>query len=115
MENPGFEAIKSVISAIPAGQVLSYGEVAALAGRPGGQRMVVWVLKAWGQKLPWHRVVRRGPRIAIKDPDGALLQRRLLESEGWAVDSGGRLSKPMASTDEDDRWPSDEWKDWNTM
>jgi methylated-DNA-protein-cysteine methyltransferase-like protein len=87
-----FERIRTVLKAIPRGEVRSYGEVALAAGFPRGARTVVWVLKtSEAHQLPWWRVVRKDRTIAIKNPDGAMLQRRLLESEGWRVEPEGHL------------------------
>lgn len=94
---PGpFDRIKVVILAIPFGEVMSYGEVARVAGYPRGARTVTWVLKTCSDKdgLPWHRVVNKDRRIAIKNPDGHFLQWKLLEAEGWALDERGKLVKP---------------------
>lgn len=90
-----FDRIKAVLRVIPAGEVMAYGEVALRAGFPRGARTVVWVLKTCAEKeqLPWHRVVNRDRRIAIKNPDGASVQRRLLEAEGWTVGEDGRLRR----------------------
>jgi len=90
-----FDLTKAVILGIPPGEVMGYGEVAIRAGFPRGARTVVWVLKTCSERdrLPWHRVVNKDRRIAIRNPDGAHLQRALLESEGWSVDPMGRLSK----------------------
>lgn len=94
-DEPGaFDRIRAVLRAIPWGEVMSYGEVALRAGFPRGARTVVWVLKTSDQYgLPWHRVVRQDRRIAIKNPDGHLLQARLLEAEGWSLDPEGVLKK----------------------
>ena len=88
-----FEKIKLVLKSIAFGEVMAYGEVALRAGFPRGARTVVWVLKTCSQKdgLPWHRVVRKDRRIAIKDPEGHFLQRKLLENEGWTVAEDGTL------------------------
>jgi methylated-DNA-protein-cysteine methyltransferase-like protein len=96
-----FERIKAVLKAIPRGEVMGYGEVALAAGFPRGARTVVWVLKTCSEKdgLPWHRVVRKDRKIAIKDSEGHFLQRKLLEAEGWTVDPTGLLKavqKPLA-------------------
>jgi len=88
-----FDRIKTVLRSIGRGEVMSYGEVALRAGFPRGARTVAWVLKTSGDKegLPWHRVVRKDRRIAIRNPDGHFLQQKLLEAEGWRVDETGRL------------------------
>ena len=91
-----FERIKIVIKAIPHGEVMGYGEVGDAAGFPRSARTVSWVLKTSSEKdgLPWHRVVNKERRIAIKNPDGHHLQRALLESEGWKFDKTGKMFRP---------------------
>jgi methylated-DNA-protein-cysteine methyltransferase-like protein len=91
-------AILDVVRRIPRGAVATYGQVALLAGYPGGARVAGAVLRAAGTTpgVPWQRVVgRRGPgtgRIAIHDPIGAALQRRLLEAEGVEVSDAGGIA-----------------------
>lgn len=51
------EAVLDIVSAIPPGRVLSYGDVAALVGR-GGPRQVGRVLAEYGSLTSWWRVVR---------------------------------------------------------
>jgi methylated-DNA-protein-cysteine methyltransferase-like protein len=91
-----FERIKIVIKAIPYGEVMGYGEVGEAAGFPRAARTVTWVLKTSSEKdgLPWHRVVNKQRRIAIRNPDGHHLQRALLESEGWKFDETGKMHRP---------------------
>jgi methylated-DNA-protein-cysteine methyltransferase-like protein len=87
------EEIYAVVAAIPRGKVATYGEVAELAGRPSGHRIVARAMRTCPARLPWQRVVgrhdTRRARIAIGDPDHAALQRRLLESEGVVFDQAG--------------------------
>lgn len=92
-EPSAFDLIKDVLRRIPYGEVMSYGEVAVRAGFPRGARTVTWVLKTCSEKdgLPWHRVVRKDRRIAIRNPEGHFLQQKLLETEGWQVEADGRL------------------------
>ena len=51
--------IFEVVRRIPAGRVLTYGDVAALAGLPGHARLVGYALHALppGTTVPWHRVI----------------------------------------------------------
>ena len=53
------ERVIRIIQGIPAGQVMTYGQVAAAAGSPRGARQVVRVLHSMSEKyeLPWHRII----------------------------------------------------------
>ncbi|GAB6900972.1 MGMT family protein [Kineosporia succinea] len=51
--------VLDVVNAIPPGQVLTYGDVAALVGH-GGPRQVGKVMSQWGSLVPWWRVLRAG-------------------------------------------------------
>ncbi len=79
------ERVWQVVSMIPVGQVATYGQVASLAGLPGRARFVGQVLANLpaDTRLPWHRVVKSGLRIAERaDPTGASEQRLRLLAEG---------------------------------
>jgi methylated-DNA-protein-cysteine methyltransferase-like protein len=81
-----FERILRVVSKIPRGRVMTYGQVAAAAGLPRGARVVGYALRGCKGAVPWQRVVglrRKGlGRVSIKDPVGAALQQQRLEREG---------------------------------
>ncbi len=87
-----------VIRRIPRGRVTTYGQVAELAGIPGGARIAAAALKVSKptDRLPWQRVIGKAStnrgRIAIHDPVGAAIQRQLLESEGVAINDTGLVS-----------------------
>jgi methylated-DNA-protein-cysteine methyltransferase-like protein len=87
--------IYEVVRAIPRGRVLTYGEVAELAGMPSGHRVAARAMRGCPSGLPWQRVVgkqdARRARIAIADPKSAALQRRLLEREGVVFDERGYI------------------------
>ncbi|MEO6773787.1 MAG: MGMT family protein [Kofleriaceae bacterium] len=95
-----FTRMHAVIRAIPRGRVATYGQVAELAGVPGGARIAGASLKARrSEGLPWQRVIgkasgRRG-RIKILDPVGAAIQRQLLEDEGVEVGDKGLIDLGM--------------------
>jgi len=89
-----FGRMHEVIRAIPRGRVATYGQVAELAGVPGGARIAAASLKAKrSEGLPWQRVIGKGGgrngRIKILDPVGAAIQRELLEREGVDVGDKG--------------------------
>lgn len=96
------ERIIAVIRAIPRGEVMTYGQVAAAAGVPRGARVVVWALRTAPVRLPWHRVVGRAregwAKISIKDPVGAALQMRLLKKEGVTFSRGGEIAVATSSS-----------------
>ena len=81
---------------VPRGRVVTYGQVAELAGHPGAARAVGAAMRAsTGRGLPWQRVVgkqaRNLARVAILDPVGGAVQRGLLEREGVAFTLAGYI------------------------
>lgn len=93
-----FAAIYQVVRQIPPGRVLTYGQVAELAGMPGAARAVGAAMRASSPDLglPWQRVVgKRGPStglVRIHDPMGAGVQRALLEAEGVTFTDAAGIS-----------------------
>nr|WP_312683963.1 MGMT family protein [Stenotrophomonas chelatiphaga] len=84
------ERILAVIRAIPAGQVMGYGQVAARAGLPGRARLTARVLGMnEDPDLPWHRVLRADGRIAMPEGSrGWREQSQRLRAEGVVVERG---------------------------
>ena len=94
-----YDEFYAVVRRIPRGRVLTYGQVAELAGHPGASRAVGAAMRAsTGRGLPWQRVVgahaRGQAKIAILDPVGGSVQRALLEKEGITFTPGGYI--PLA-------------------
>lgn len=91
----GWAPIHRVVRRIPAGRVASYGQIAALAGRPRAARQVGYALHALAidSDVPWHRVVDAAGRISARSgtEDPARLQRARLEAEGVTFDARGRI------------------------
>ena len=93
-----YRLIYEVIQRIPKGHVATYGQVAELAGIPGGGRVAGAALKVSKPKhqLPWQRVIGKASklrgRIAIHDPVGAAIQRQLLEAEGVEIGETGLVA-----------------------
>ncbi|MEN5210215.1 MGMT family protein [Stenotrophomonas terrae] len=99
----GHARILETIRAIPRGQVLGYGEVAAKAGLPGRARLVARLLGANDDPtLPWHRVLRSDGRIAMPEGSrGWREQSQRLRAEGVVVENGRvKRPKPPRSLDE---------------
>ena len=80
-----------MVGAIPAGVVLTYGEVAIEAGFPGAARAVGNVLAGSDGALPWWRVVTADGRLV---PDAELEQARLLRSEGVVLRDAHHVRLP---------------------
>ena len=76
-----FRKMQAVVRRIPRGKVLTYGDVAYLAGFPGSARQVVWALRADAGTLPWHRVIGAGGKILLTGQPG-LEQKIRLRTEG---------------------------------
>ncbi|MEX1030449.1 MAG: MGMT family protein [Paenibacillaceae bacterium] len=90
---PFTQRVVEIIKAIPAGYVMTYGQIAAEAGSPRGARQVVRILHSMGEKydLPWHRVVNARGEIAIQQEEGRYMQKLYLENEGVVFDSNGLI------------------------
>ncbi len=82
-----------VLRGLPAGSVMTYGEVALEAGHPGAARAVGSLLARGGHDLPWWRVVNRSGRLV---PGQEEEHRRLLRAEGVPV-IDGHVSMPAVS------------------
>lgn len=81
-------AVYLVMAQIPHGKLVSYGELAAMAGLGRAAR---WVGRLMSQlpddtHLPWHRVIAAGGRLSL--PAGSVAgheQRQRLRAEGLTV------------------------------
>lgn len=81
--------VRQIVKAIPSGYVLSYGDVAALAGSPAHARLAGRILGAIGfnSEIPCHRVVTAAGRTAPHWPT----QTALLRQEGVTFLSSGNV------------------------
>lgn len=83
-----------VISSIPVGKVLTYGQVARMAGYPRMARSVGRALKELpkGSQLPWFRVINAKGELSFPLCSASYQrQRQALEAEG-VVFSGHKIS-----------------------
>ena len=74
-------SVLDVVSRIPAGKVMTYGDVAEYLGA-GSPRTVGMVMAKHGHEVPWQRVVQASGRPAEPLVEEAL---RLLRAEGCPV------------------------------
>jgi methylated-DNA-protein-cysteine methyltransferase-like protein len=81
-------AVRRVLEALPPGRVMSYGEVAAEAGRPGAARAVGNLLRV-STGLPWWRVVSASGRLV---PGAEAEQAARLRAEGVPLTGRGRVA-----------------------
>ena len=77
--------VLSVVRRIPPGRVATYGDVAALAGRPRAARAVGNIMRGCGRPdVPCHRVIAAGGRLGGYG-GSEFLKRSLLAAEGVIV------------------------------
>jgi len=95
-----WDPVYRLVQRIPRGKVLTYGGLAKALRLPGGARTAGRAMAATpsGKGIPWHRVIGDRGEILIRGSH-ALLQRKLLESEGvtlveFRVDLKKHLWKP---------------------
>lgn len=81
---PFAEAVAAVLAATQPGDVLTYGDVAAEAGRPGAARAVGRIL-AGSEGLAWWRVVTSTGRLVPGHEDE---HARLLAADGVFLRDG---------------------------
>ena len=74
-----FEKIWDLARQCPPGRVVTYGELARLAGNPRWSRVAGYAMHGCPDDVPWHRVVDRQGRLC---PGAEERQRALLEEEG---------------------------------
>lgn len=81
-----WDKVYRLVQRIPRGKVLTYGGLARALGLPGGARTAGRAMAATpsGKGIPWHRVIGDRGKILIRGPH-ALLQKKLLETEGVSV------------------------------
>lgn len=85
------EAIYLALAQIPKGKVITYGNLAKLAGMPNGARLAGRLMCELpeGSKLPWHRVINSQGRLSLpKDSDSYREQIRRLEKDGVVITNG---------------------------
>jgi methylated-DNA-protein-cysteine methyltransferase related protein len=84
-------AVYALVRRVPRGQVVTYGQVAAMVRRPRSARAVGGAMRQCPDGVPWHRVVNaQGGISRRRQSSGMLTQRIRLEQEGVKL-RGGRV------------------------
>ncbi len=109
VEQPGgdfFQDVWRTLRAVPAGEPVSYQELAAAAGRPRAMRAVgtACARNAVAVLVPCHRVIRAGGRLGSYGFGGAGIKASMLAFEAGA--SLGALPLVESSAREDDIAPA---------
>lgn len=86
-----YEQVYDLVAKIPAGTVVTYGDIAKMLGRPRAARFVGYAMNASCEtdNLPWHRVTFADGRMW--DGQWERVQRNLLKSEGVGFTKDGRI------------------------
>lgn len=79
------ERVEAVVAQIPAGRVMTYGQLAALCGSPRAARVVGGIAHFGDSALPWQRVVNKSGGLASGYPGGRAAHAEHLRAEGVAV------------------------------
>src|SRR5262249_46890861 len=92
---PFTDVVYRAVRRIPRGRVVTYGQVAALVGRPRAGRAVGAARAAHVRPLlyvvPWLRVISASGRPSHRDTFWSEVQREMLEAEGVRFDADGRI------------------------
>lgn len=92
IEQPGgpfFQEVWAALRSVPAGQVISYQELAELAGRPRAMRAVgtACARNTIAPFVPCHRVIQSGGRLGSYGFGGTDVKAAMLVHEGVRVES----------------------------
>lgn len=85
MDKPSSEfrqEVEALVRQIPRGRVMTYGQLAALAGSPRAARVVGGIAHFGDPELPWQRVVNKQGGLAAGYPGGREGHRQALADEG---------------------------------
>lgn len=80
---PNFrEKVEVIMAVVPYGTVVTYGDLAGLAGQANASRIVGGIAHYGNPDLPWHRLVNRFGGLAAGFHGGREVQAQLLAQEG---------------------------------
>lgn len=77
--------VEALVTQIPEGRVMTYGQLASLCGNPRAARIVGGIAHFGNPALPWQRVVNKKGGLASGYPGGRAGHKQHLELEGVRV------------------------------
>src|ERR1700689_4188859 len=84
--DPNFRVrVEALVAQIPAGRVMTYGQLAALCGNARAARIVGGIAHFGDPGLPWQRVVNKSGGLASGYPGGRSGHKQVLEAEGFSI------------------------------
>ncbi len=86
------QRVYEIVAQIPKGRVMTYGQLAALAGAPWAAWEVGQIAHRGPSKLPWQRVVNKDGGLASGYPGGFSGHKKALKAEGVYVDEDFRVN-----------------------
>lgn len=86
IDNSFRQKVYEIVASIPKGRLMSYGDIAAIAGHPYAARVVGQIAHFGPDDLPWHRVVNRVGNLASGFWGGKEVHRQVLEGEGVQIE-----------------------------
>lgn len=86
------ERVYVLVSQIPKGRVMTYGQIAALCGNPLAARIVGGIAHFGDPGLSWQRVVKKDGLLAEGYPGGVSGHKAALETEGVIVGDDYRVN-----------------------
>ncbi|TSA87108.1 MGMT family protein [Deinococcus detaillensis] len=84
--------VLALVAQIPAGRVMTYGQLALLAGQVGAARQVGYLMNGLLEKhdLPWQRVINAQGAVSTDKLGFGDIQRGLLKAEGIEFSTAGK-------------------------
>ncbi len=79
------QRVEAIVTQIPRGRVMTYGQLAALCGNARAARIVGGIAHFGDPELPWQRVVNKQGGLASGYPGGRVGHKLALEDEGIKV------------------------------
>ncbi len=83
------ERVYAIVAQIPHGRIMTYGQIAALAGNSRAARIVGGIAHFGDPDMPWQRVVNKKGGMASGYPGGRNAHMQALKDEGILFDEQG--------------------------